>query len=60
MYLKIGTGKSMKAYSDDIKRIKEATYICINFGRILIPEEIKNQSVTLDADIHQALEDLNS
>lgn len=33
----------------------EASYVCINLGRIIIPDEIRNQSVAVDADIRTVL-----
>ena len=37
----------------------DSTYICINAEEGAVPDEIKNQSIVLDCDIHQVLCDLS-
>lgn len=36
----------------------QATYACINFGEAVCPQEIKTQTICIDKDIGQALQDL--
>lgn len=36
----------------------KAVYACINYGEAVCPQEIKNQSICINADIDQALQDL--
>ena len=30
---------------------KDATYVCINYGETMAPDEIKSQSICIDGDI---------
>ena len=36
----------------------QATYVCVNYGEALAPEEIADQSILIDADIDEVLEEL--
>lgn len=38
----------------------DATYACINFGEAIYPEEIQTQTICIDGDIGQVIEDLSS
>lgn len=37
---------------------KKSTYVCINYEEAIAPKEISNQSICMEADIHQVLEDI--
>ena len=37
---------------------KNATYVCINYGEAVCPEEIKKQSICIDADIDEVLKNI--
>ncbi|MBQ6922349.1 MAG: hypothetical protein IJQ66_04600 [Clostridia bacterium] len=37
---------------------KNATYVCINYGEAVCPEEIKKQSICIDADIDEGLKNI--
>ena len=36
----------------------DATYACVNYGEAVCPEDIKNQSICIDGDIGQVIEEL--
>ncbi len=36
----------------------KSTYVCINMGEAVCPDEIKHQSICIDIDINTVLEDL--
>lgn len=36
---------------------KNATYACINYGEAVCPKDIQNQSILIDADIHNVIHD---
>ena len=36
----------------------QATYVCVNYGEAIAPEEIAGQSILIDADIDEVLEEL--
>lgn len=39
---------------------KNAEYICINKGEVTVPNEIRSQSIEIDADIYDVLNDILS
>lgn len=39
---------------------KNATYACINYGEAFAPDEIKKQSICIDAGIDKAISELQS
>ena len=39
---------------------KNATYACINYGEAFAPDEIKKQSISIDAGIDKAISELQS
>lgn len=41
-------------------RNKNATYACINYGEAFAPDEIRKQSICIDADIDKAVAELQS
>ena len=38
---------------------KNATYVCINYGEAMCPEQIKEQSICIDADIYSIIKELS-
>lgn len=40
------------------KKNSKSTYACINYGEAVCPQEIERQSICIDTDIRQALQDL--
>ena len=39
---------------------KNATYACINYGEAFAPDEIKKQSICIDAGIDKAISELQA
>lgn len=37
---------------------KQATYVCINYGEAVCPEEIESQAICIDGDIEDVLRKL--
>lgn len=63
LYLELGVGANTPAiikypFWNYTYRNKNASYICINYGEIPCPRDIKNQSILIDEDIHHVLCDL--
>ena len=43
--------KGVDYYESRRKNNKDATYVCINYGEAMAPDEIKSQSICIDGDI---------
>lgn len=37
---------------------RNATYVCINYGEAVCPQEIKKQSICIDSDIGKVIESI--
>ena len=56
MYLELGVGANTPVWIKypfwKMTMInKDATYVCINYGEAMAPDEIKSQSICIDGDI---------
>lgn len=65
LYLELGVGGNTPAiikypFWQMTAWNKKATYACINYGETMAPDEIKRQSVCIDADIGEALCDIRA
>lgn len=63
LYLELGVGGNTPGiikypFWQYTYKNKNATYVCINYGEIYCPREIKNQSILIDNDIDQVIRDL--
>lgn len=63
VYLELGVGGNTPGiikypFWNYTHQNKDAIYACINLGDIVCPQEIKNQAILIDGDIHQVLCDL--
>lgn len=62
LYLELGVGGNTPViikypfWSYTLKN-KNATYACINYGEAVCPKDIQNQSILIDADIHNVIHD---
>ena len=65
LYLELGVGGNTPAiikypFWQYTARNKNATYACINLGECFVPSELAGRSICIDADIKQALADLQA
>lgn len=65
VFLELGVGRNTPViikypFCNMTARNPKATYVCINYGESAAPEAIEKQSICLDADIAEVLQDLSS
>lgn len=63
LFLELGVGSNTPAiikypFRQMTAQNKNSTYACVNLGMAYAPEEIKNQSICIDADIGEVLSEL--
>ena len=63
LYLELGVGYNTPAiikypFWQMTENNPEATYACVNFGEAVCPENIREQSICINGDIGQVIEDL--
>lgn len=63
LYLELGVGGNTPViikypFWQYTHKNKNATYACVNYGETICPKEIKNQSILIDADIDQVINDV--
>lgn len=61
LYLELGVGANTPViikypFWRMTARNPKATYVCVNYGEAFAPNEIKERSICMDADIHDVLE----
>ena len=64
LYLELGVGYNTPViikypFWQMTENNPEATYACVNFGEAVCPENIREQSICINGDIGQVIEDLN-
>ena len=63
LYLELGVGYNTPGiikypFWQMAARNPDATYACVNYGEAVCPEDIRNQSICIDGDIGQVIEEL--
>ena len=63
LYLELGVGYNTPViikypFWEMTAKNPKATYVCVNFGEAVCPTEIERQSICIDSDIGEVLEDL--
>ena len=52
------SGRWQKRIQGVLNSYPEATYACVNYGEAVCPEDISEQSICIDGDIGQVIEEL--
>ena len=64
LYLELGVGYNTPViikypFWQMTENNPEATYACVNFGEAVCPENIREQSICINGDIGQVIEEIN-